>query len=203
MSDVKSNRITKEICFRSAGTDSAPEVREISFELTRRFINEPHKMTFLHPSGAVSYAILRPPSDISSRQSSETALPVLLNLHGAGLEADSHQVRHMLDSVPNLHAWTLFPTGMSPWSGDDWHAWGLADVRAAILAISHWVEALNWVGPGVLTRKWLVTGHSNGGQGTWHILTHQPDHVIAAAAVSGYVSTIVSGTEMNFLILFR
>jgi dienelactone hydrolase len=94
----------------------------------------------------------------------------------------------MLDSVPDLHAWTLFPTGMSPWSGDDWHTWGLADVRAAVLAISDWMEAIGWDGPGVCTHKWLVTGHSNGGQGTWHFLTHQPDRVVAAAAVSGYLS---------------
>ena len=45
---------------------------------------------------------------------------MLLNFHGAGLEADSDQVRHMLDSVPDLRAWVLFPTGVTPWSGDDW-----------------------------------------------------------------------------------
>ena len=186
--DSGPNRITKTFGFRTAGTDSTCEIREFGFELTQRSIIEPHKMTFMHPSGAVSYAILTPPSDNSKRNISEAALPVLLNLHGAGLEADSQQVRHMLDTVPDLHAWTLFPTGMSPWSGDDWHTWGLADVRAAILAIPDWIEAMSWNGPGVLTDKWLVTGHSNGGQGTWHILTHQADHVVAAAAVSGYSS---------------
>lgn len=46
--------------------------------------------------------------------------PVLLNLHGAGLEADSEQVRHMLDGVEDLPAWTIFPTGGTAWSGDDW-----------------------------------------------------------------------------------
>ena len=145
-------------------------------------------MTFLHPSGTVSYAILRPPSDVGKTPVSEIALPVLLNLHGAGLEADSQQVRHMLDSIPHIRAWTLFPTGMSPWSGDDWHTWGFADVRAAILAIPDWVDAVGWDGPGVLIHKWLVSGHSNGGQGTWHILAHEPDRVTAAAAVSGYSS---------------
>ena len=47
-------------------------------------------------------------------------MPVLLNLHGAGLEADSDQVRFMLDSVPKIEAWVLFPTGGTTWSGDDW-----------------------------------------------------------------------------------
>ena len=188
MDDCESNRVTKTFAFRKSGVDSMRKIETLNFELTRRSLSEPHKMTFLHPSGTVSYAILRPPSDIGKKGGSETALPVLLNLHGAGLEADSHQVRHMLDSVPDVRAWTLFPTGMSPWSGDDWHTWGFADVRAAILAISDWIENVSWDGPGVLTYKWFVSGHSNGGQGTWHFMGHHPDHILGAAAVSGYSS---------------
>ena len=88
-------------------------------KLRVRSIHSPHKFTFLHPSGTVSYAIIRPPSNaIDERRQSR--LPILLNLHGAGLEADSDQVRHMLDPVPDLHAWILFPTGVTPWSSDDW-----------------------------------------------------------------------------------
>lgn len=186
--DSESNRFTKSFSFRKAGADSACEIKVLNLKLVRRSRSEPHKLTFLHPSGVVSYAILMPPSDFGTGNSSETYLPVLLNLHGAGLEADSHQVRHMLDSIRDIHAWTLFPTGMSPWSGDDWHTWGFADVRAAIFAISDWVSAMSWEGPGVLTDRWLLSGHSNGGQGVWYILSHQPDHVLAAAAASGYLS---------------
>jgi predicted esterase len=111
-----------------------------------------------------------------------------LNLHGAGLEADSQQVSHMLDAVPDLDAWVLFPTGMSPWSGDDWHVWGYADVNAAVSAIPEWIQNMHWRGPAVDTERWIVTGHSNGGQGSWFISSHQPDKVIATAAVSGYSS---------------
>jgi predicted esterase len=114
--------------------------------------------------------------------------PVLLNLHGAGLEADSHQVRHMLDAVPDLCAWVLFPSGLSGWSGDDWHVWGLADVTAAVSAIPDWIKSMNWTGPGVDTGKLVVTGHSNGAQGSWFIASHQPDKVMAVAAASGYSS---------------
>ena len=65
--------------------------------------HSPHKITFLHPSGIVSYAILRAPSKKAiCGLSSKKRLPILLNLHGAGLEADSHEVCHMLDSVPDL-----------------------------------------------------------------------------------------------------
>ena len=78
-------------------------------------IHSPHKVTFLHPSGIVSYAILRAPSKkASSGLLLSKRLPVLLNLHGAGLEADDHQVCHMLDSVPDLPSWVIFPTGVTP-----------------------------------------------------------------------------------------
>ena len=160
----------------------------VKIAFTERSVYEPHKMTFLHSSGSVSYAILRPPSEALESHVNGRSLPVLLNLHGAGLDAASHQVRHMLDAVPNLPAWTLFPTGMSPWSGDDWHVWGFADVQAALLAIPEWISNNNWKGPGVSTEKWLVSGHSNGGQGTYYIATHEPDKVIAAAMASGYSS---------------
>ena len=83
--------------------------------------HSPHKITFLHPGGIVSYAILKTPSEQAiSRLPSQKRLPILLNLHGAGLEADSHQVRHMLDSVPDLPSWIIFPSGVTTWSGDDW-----------------------------------------------------------------------------------
>lgn len=112
----------------------------------------------------------------------------MLQLHGAGLEAESDLVAHALDSVPDLCAWILFPTGVTPWSGDDWHAWGFADVQAAVSAIPAWMERNDWQGPGVDTDSWLASGHSNGGQGTWYALTHHPDKIIAAAPVSGYLS---------------
>lgn len=74
----------------------------------------------MHSGGIVSYAILRPPSPGASHRDSLDRLPVFLNLHGAGLEADSDQVRHTLDDLPDIDAWILFPTGVTPWSADDW-----------------------------------------------------------------------------------
>ena len=146
-------------------------------------------MTFKHPSSDISYAILRAPQmrNIEEKTSSER-LPVILGLHGAGLEAESPQMRHALDSVPDLSAWILFPTGMSTWSGDDWHTWGFADVVAAIETIPQWITRMSWSGPGVDTDRWFVCGHSNGGQGTWHALTHVPGKIIGAAPISGYSS---------------
>ncbi|KAK7533624.1 hypothetical protein IWX49DRAFT_94107 [Phyllosticta citricarpa] len=148
---------------------------------------EPHKVTFLHPGGIVSYAILRPPSKTAACGRA-TFAPVLLQLHGAGLEADNPEWRRVLEPLPDLCAWVLLPTGATPWSGDDWHAWGFADVEAATASIPTWIKDHGWAGPGVDTDRWLVAGHSNGGQGVWYTMTHRPDKIIAAAPVSGYLS---------------
>ena len=84
-------------------------------------LHDPHKLTFLHPSGIVSYAILRAPSDKVCRDVDlKSRLPVLLGLHGAGLEADSDRMRKALAPLSNLPAWVLFPSGVTSWSADDW-----------------------------------------------------------------------------------
>ncbi|KAF2084762.1 hypothetical protein K490DRAFT_75704 [Saccharata proteae CBS 121410] len=157
-------------------------------KIVERKFSEPHRITFKHPAGIVSYAILRPPPEKPSYANVDSA-PILLQMHGAGLEADSELVAHALDSVQDLCAWVIFPTGVTPWSGDDWHSWGFADVEAAISSIPSWIRSSGWQGIGVDTDRWFVSGHSNGGQGTWHVMTHRPDKVIAAAPVSGYLST--------------
>ena len=115
-------------------------------------------------------------------------LPIQLNLHGAGLEADSPQVRHMLDPLPDLRAFVLSPSGVTPWSGDDWHDWGFADVKAATASVPDWIQQVGWQGTQADPDRWFVSGHSNGGQGTLYALTHYPDNIIGAAPVSGYIS---------------
>jgi predicted esterase len=160
----------------------------LNLMFNQRSISEPHKVTHLHPSGIVSYSILRPPSANAVQSSSSSDLPVLLQLHGAGNEASSKMVSGALNSLPDLRAWVLFPTGVTPWSADDWHAWGSADVQAAVDNIPHWIERHGFNSIGVNTETWVVSGHSNGGQGTWYTLTHHPDRVLGAAPVSGYLS---------------
>lgn len=93
----------------------------VSFDFVVRSPYDPHKVTFLHPSRTVSYTILRPPSKSACQDVGvHNALPIMLALHGAGVEADSRQVRCSFDAAPNLDCWLVFPTGMTPWSGDDW-----------------------------------------------------------------------------------
>ncbi|KAF1833907.1 hypothetical protein BDW02DRAFT_569550 [Decorospora gaudefroyi] len=177
-----------EVTYRTLdGTDTTSTLR-VSQALHYVSISEPHKITFLHPGGIVSYAMLRPPAKNATCLPGQTRLPVLLQFHGAAVEADLPQVNRALDPVSDLCAWVLFPTGVTSWSGDDWHNWGFADVEAAIAAIPDWIGNVGWSGLGVDTDRWIVSGHSNGGQGTYYALTHRPDKVLAAAPVSGYAS---------------
>ncbi len=176
-----------DITYRTAGS-TRQKVLHASQILNYVDFYTPHKVTFLHPGGMASYAMLRPPAKNATCPSRLSKLPVLLQLHGAGLEADSSMVTGALDPVSDLCAWVLFPTGVTPWSGDDWHNWGFVDVEAAIAAIPGWIVDNHWTGHDVDTDRWIVSGHSNGGQGTWYALTHRPDKVLAAAPVSGYAN---------------
>ncbi|KAL5335239.1 hypothetical protein BJX70DRAFT_401747 [Aspergillus crustosus] len=168
----------------------APRIQSFQLSLETRSFSQTQRLTYTHPASIVSYAILRPPPldpPCASAQSHKS-LPVMIALHGAGLDADSAQAREMLDAAYGACAWFLFPSGVTSWSGDDWHVWGVADIKAAIESISLWMEAVGWAGPGILAEDWLVVGHSNGGQGVWFLTTHYPDNIIAAVPVSGYSS---------------
>ena len=120
-----SRHISIKITFKLRSSSQSLHVSTIPTALTVRDIQNPHRFTFLHPSGIVSYAIIRPPPWNTSwnenpERAQEEALPTLVNLHGAGVEADSGQVRHSLDAVRDIPAWVLFPSGVTAWSGDDW-----------------------------------------------------------------------------------
>ncbi|KAK6341052.1 hypothetical protein TWF696_009361 [Orbilia brochopaga] len=147
----------------------------------------PHKYAYAHPAGIVSYGVIRPPSLKSGCAKSEK-LPILLSLHGAGVDTNSAMSRNSFDALPGLCAWLIIPSGVTPWSGDDWHAWGMADVEAAIAAIPDWMDHVEWDGPGVDLNRWFVSGHSNGGQGAWYTLIHRNDKVIGGSPISGYLS---------------
>ena len=102
-------------------SSSALYSRAVSYRLSSCDLRESHKYTFLHPSNTVSYAIIRPPSHIATSAAGPDAVwPVMVNLHGAGLAADSEEVRHSFDGAPDLRCWLVSPTGMTAWSGDDW-----------------------------------------------------------------------------------
>ncbi|OOQ90945.1 hypothetical protein PEBR_01821 [Penicillium brasilianum] len=173
-----------EVTYKTASGSSRAIYFDISLE--QRPLSDPLRMTYLHPAGIVSYAILRAPPEKFCKI--PLPAPVILVLHGAGLEVDSAQARGMLDAAYGTCAWMLFPSGVTSWSGDDWHYWGVADIQAAMSSIANWVKQVAWDGPPAALDKRIVAGHSNGGQGAWYFSTHFPDDVSAVAAVSGYTS---------------
>ncbi|KAF2491853.1 hypothetical protein BU16DRAFT_130466 [Lophium mytilinum] len=189
LSDTTTPSISVRIKYRQVSPASFPSFLEVSQTLTHRSIYEPHKITYLHPGSILSYAMLRPPSKKAVQDSSENEkFPILLAFHGAGVEAENDLVAHALDRTSDIKAWVLFPTGVTTWSGDDWHNWGFADVEVAVNYVPKWIEAVGWQGPAADLQRWLVAGHSNGGQGAWYALTHRPSKIIAAAPLSGYSS---------------
>ena len=166
------------------GSGSVDHLMCLPTHLQSKNLGDFHKVTFLHSSGIVSYAMLRPPvaSNFGKR------VPVLIVLHGAGVDADSDQSRHQLDAAGDLPVWQLLPTGGTSWSADDWHAWGCADVQAAVDSIPAWLKNMDSDFAEPATDQWIVAGHSNGGQGSWYLATHFPDKIMALAPVSGYSS---------------
>lgn len=171
---------TFSLRYQNVSDESRLDALTVRVPLLRVTKLDAHQVTFLHPAGIVSYAVLRPPPMNDTKElGSPEAFPILLNLHGAGLDASSDLVRHSLDEVGDIPAWILFPTGVTPWSGDDWRSyiahhtsssltpldnWGFADVEAAIAAIPLWIDEVQWDGPGAQIDRWLVSGHSNGGK---------------------------------------
>lgn len=183
---VSRNTVKLRLCYtETPSEDNAVHRLALTIPITATKGDGLHRFTFIHPSGVVSYALIRPPDPVTRGQDHT---PVLAVLHGAGVDADSEMMRHSFDELKDLPALTIFPTGMNTWSADDWHTWGMADVLASIDALAMWQTDVAWRGPRVDTDQFLISGHSNGGQGTWYLASHHPDRVLAAAPLSGYTS---------------
>ncbi|GFF89514.1 hypothetical protein IFM53868_05862 [Aspergillus udagawae] len=190
LGDSSQNELSAEILYKiHRGNDEIFQTYPLRLRLTEKSVSQAQKLTYYY-AGIVSYAILRPPPVTCEPAipDGDGTLPVIVGLHGAGVKADSVQVREMLDAAYGTCAWILFPSGVTPWSGDDWHTWGAGDIEAAVSAIPRWMDSTGWDMVSVSQEEWIVVGHSNGGQGAWFLATHYPDKVIAAAPVSGYSS---------------
>ncbi|KAH7112153.1 hypothetical protein B0J11DRAFT_542760 [Dendryphion nanum] len=171
---------------------AAGQTRPVAFHISLKSHNASSLHIVIHYKSIRGEGQLRVSQSLSHKSiyspHKNHSLPIIISNHGAGVEASNPMVAHALDPVLDLCSWVLFPTGVTPWSGDDWHNWGFADVQAAVKAVPSWIEHVGWTGPGVDVDRWIMVGHSNGGQGTWYTLTHHPDRLVAAAPLSGYSS---------------
>jgi hypothetical protein len=119
--DPKVSSLAVQVTYGPTRTNERRENLVISQDIAHRSKFDPHKVTHLHHSGIVSYAIYRIPSNNARCPTGlRSRLPIFLQLHGAGVEADSHLVSHAMDDIPNLCAWVIMPSGVTSWSGDDW-----------------------------------------------------------------------------------
>jgi len=84
---ISSPRLILNISYTIGECSSRHQSPAICRDLSVRGCYDPHKITFLHPSQIVSYAILRAPSiKICSHFGDKQRLPILLNLHGASVK---------------------------------------------------------------------------------------------------------------------
>ncbi|CEP12002.1 hypothetical protein [Parasitella parasitica] len=93
------------------------------------------KYTFLDYDNTVQYAMAKRTHLLDS----ETNKPILVALHGAGVEADSS---FWIDSIPmQKHCWIVFPTGRTPW-GYDWHGPSTRNVFKSLEGLTEIQELL-------------------------------------------------------------
>jgi hypothetical protein len=173
------NASSARLGFHYIGVKTQGRIK-VDIPIRHASLYDPHKFTYLHPSGIVSYGILRPPSVNATCSNPNNTAPVLLALHGAGVDTDGPIMHKAFDHLPNLCAWIVAPSGVTSWSGDDWRktpnfrksciltdpyidSWCLADASAAIHSLPAWIEMTGWKGFGLDCAKILITGHSNGG----------------------------------------
>jgi hypothetical protein len=179
--DPNARMSSLDIHFQTNPQQTPPQRISFVVHFQHTSLHSPQKVTHPHPSGIVSYAIIRPLSEKAACRTDASNAPVLLLLHGAGVEAENPIVRAAFDSLPDICAWVVCPSGVTTWSSDDWRkwpstfagltaidTWGAADVANSVYFLLSWTETMGWSGRGVDISKVLASGHSNGGKS--HVL---------------------------------
>ncbi len=143
-----------------------------TFRLRSRLINQPHKRTFISriDSSCQYYALLYPENYQPDKKYS-----LIISLHGAGVEAYSLAECFK----PKDWAFVVCPTNRRPF-GFDWQDWGRIDVMEAMAEAHRQLP--------VEPDQILLTGHSMGGHGTWHIGLAHPDIFAGIAPAAGWPS---------------
>ncbi|KAF8948106.1 hypothetical protein BGZ47_006514 [Haplosporangium gracile] len=160
-----------------------------ALSIAQRKWGEPYIYTFRDFDGTIHYAAAIPPSNPESQPSNSA--PVLVALHGAGVEVTQSPF-WLSEYTQRERTWIVLPTGRSPW-GYDWHGASIKNVMNAIDSLAYHLpgvpEHLKSL-PGIKPdpNRLFMAGHSNGGQGAWHLATHFPDKAIAVTPAAGYVN---------------
>ncbi|MCL6466513.1 MAG: prolyl oligopeptidase family serine peptidase [candidate division WOR-3 bacterium] len=140
--------------------------------LRSRKLTQPHRVTFLSEidSSCQYYAVLYP-----KNYDPQKSYGLILSLHGAGVEASSLAECFQ----PKDWAFVVCPTNRRPY-GFDWQDWGRIDA----LEVLHQAIKRFPIDPD----RVVLTGHSMGGHGTWHIGLSHFDLFAAIAPAAGWPS---------------
>lgn len=145
-------------------------VSSAEFGLRVRKPSETRKVTFISEiDGSVQYYALNP----SSKPGKDNAL--ILSVHGASVEAIGQADAYASKDWANLVA----ATNRRPY-GFDWEDWGRLDALE-VLAQAKKTYSHD-------PQRVMLTGHSMGGHGTWHLGVTFPDQFAAIAPSAGWSS---------------
>jgi dienelactone hydrolase len=165
-----------------AGADKP--ISAIDLTLRIRKPNQTRKVTFISDiDGSVQYYAVNP----SQKPSKSNAL--ILSTHGASVEAIGQADAYASKDWATLVA----PTNRRPY-GFDWEDWGRLDALEVLkIAKKEYAHDPQHV---------VLTGHSMGGHGTWHLGVTYPDLFAAIGPSAGWSSFFSYGgsrriTEMD------
>ncbi|KAJ2931423.1 hypothetical protein H1R20_g5707, partial [Candolleomyces eurysporus] len=108
---------------------------------------------------------------------------------GAGVDILAHDF--WPEAMPkNDFSWIIMPAGRTCW-GLDWHGPSTQEAWDTVSALSGILQANGaWKNQAFPSdSKVVLIGHSNGGQGVWHMSAHFPDRVAAAVPAAAYIKS--------------
>lgn len=140
-----------------------------TFKLQPRKTGEPYRRTFISEmDGSAQYYAVNP----SSKPNPKVAV---LSLHGASVEAIGQAQAYGQKDFCDI----ICPTNRRPF-GFNWETVGRMDALEVLAD----AQSKGKYDPDRI----MLTGHSMGGHGTWHLGAHYPDRFAAIGACAGWVS---------------
>ena len=143
---------------------------EVKFRV--RNAEEPFRITFISEiDGSVQKYSVRPPVPFDP----DKDYALIFSTHGAGVDSDGQVSCYS----PKDWAYVVAPTNRRPF-GFDWQDWGRLDALEVLALV---IERFN-----IDENRIIMTGHSMGGHGAWHIGTTHADKFAAVCPIAGWAS---------------